>query len=146
MVGDHLTGYSHSAIVRTGHSIYPGDKQCRPASPHGKWHEQSANALLDLVALMDDVDRLLRGGNLTSAAVEASSDETDIDRIWADHVADGAGVEDFLESETAACMVDKDREPMECERREDCEPMTGTGDARTARRSDALRRQTLVSF
>ena len=43
--------------------MYPGDEHCRshsPMAPHAKWHEESAQGLLDLVRLADYVDGLLR--------------------------------------------------------------------------------------
>ena len=41
--------------------MYPAAARCRVAdqAPHSKWHEESANALLDLAFLADDIHALV---------------------------------------------------------------------------------------
>lgn len=39
-------------------NIYPGDVRCNNIEPHSKWHVQSANGLMDLMLLADDMYRL----------------------------------------------------------------------------------------
>ena len=51
-----ITGYHHSdANLQENYDVYPGDFWCRKQQPHAKWHEESANGLLDLVFLADDL-------------------------------------------------------------------------------------------
>ena len=59
LVADALTGFPKGPSGE----VYPGDEHCRshsPMAPHAKWHEESAQGLLDLVRLADHVDGLLR--------------------------------------------------------------------------------------
>lgn len=46
--------------------MFPGDEACRATQPHAKWHELSANALLDMVYLADCIGGLA-GGSGTCA-------------------------------------------------------------------------------
>ena len=39
--------------------VYPGDTYCRAHQAHAIWHEQSANALLDVVLLADHINSIL---------------------------------------------------------------------------------------
>merc|ERR1711942_237642 len=44
--------------LRTGYGTYPGDAWCNPQEPHSKWHVESANGLMDLMMLSDNMFRL----------------------------------------------------------------------------------------
>ena len=41
-------------------NIYPGDNFCRVNQSHSKWHEESANGLLDLVYAADQMKALIK--------------------------------------------------------------------------------------
>jgi hypothetical protein len=68
LLADSLTGYYHPADVRTGVEVYPGDSVCRNLVAHAKWHEESANGLVDLIYLTDDTHLVLLGHNLSIPA------------------------------------------------------------------------------
>ena len=38
--------------------LYPGEEWCNNKIPHPKWHIQTAIALLDLVRIVDDIDKM----------------------------------------------------------------------------------------
>ena len=65
-ITDHMTGYIHPDNVRKAKDIYPGDEVCRFLVAHAKWHEQSANGLVDLIFLTDDIHSVILGRNLSS--------------------------------------------------------------------------------
>jgi len=44
--------------LQTGYGTYPGDSWCNPQEPHSKWHVESANGLMDLMMLADNIFRL----------------------------------------------------------------------------------------
>jgi len=44
--------------LQTGYGTYPGDEWCNPQEPHSKWHVESANGLMDLMMLSDNMFRL----------------------------------------------------------------------------------------
>jgi len=44
--------------LQTGYGTYPGDTWCNPQEPHSKWHVESANGLMDLMMLSDNMFRL----------------------------------------------------------------------------------------
>jgi len=44
--------------LQTGYGTYPGDAWCNPQEPHSKWHVESANGLMDLMMLADNIYRL----------------------------------------------------------------------------------------
>lgn len=108
-LGDILTGYPHPDDVRAAVGIYPGDGMCRHLVAHAKWHEQSANALVDLIYLTDDVHSLLLGGNLTE------TDPVSAALLAPECVAfdEAAGVE-FLGSAELACATSKTENPLVC--------------------------------
>ena len=39
-------------------NIYPGEERCNNEEGHAKWHVESANGLMDLVLLADDIYRI----------------------------------------------------------------------------------------
>jgi hypothetical protein len=45
-------------------NVYPGEGKCRVEQPHSKWHEASANGLLDLLLLADDMQTVFEGEHL----------------------------------------------------------------------------------
>jgi hypothetical protein len=51
LAGDFLTGYWHPLYIRASIGVYPGNTICKSLVAHAKWHEQSANALVDLIFL-----------------------------------------------------------------------------------------------
>jgi len=61
MLCNALNGFKHSDHeVQSCKNVYPGDDTCRTGpSPHAKWHEMSANGLLDLILLADDINGML---------------------------------------------------------------------------------------
>jgi hypothetical protein len=46
--------------------VYPGDTYCNRKSPHALWHELSANGLMDLVLLMNEIRKALTGQKLST--------------------------------------------------------------------------------
>jgi len=44
--------------LQKGSGIYPGEDWCNPQEPHSKWHVESANGLMDLMLLADNVYKL----------------------------------------------------------------------------------------
>lgn len=46
-------------VVKSDH-VYPGSNFCNSDSPHALWHEMSAQALMDLVFFVDEIDGVLR--------------------------------------------------------------------------------------
>ena len=73
MLGNALTGFKRSdKDFQACVNVYPGDAACRVgSSPHTKWHEQSANALVDLMLLSDEMDKAIRGKSFVSAQQDA---------------------------------------------------------------------------
>ena len=67
LVGDFLTGYWHPLYVRASIGVYPGNALCKSLVAHAKWHEQSANALVDLVFVADDIHTLVLNRPLNAA-------------------------------------------------------------------------------
>ena len=60
-VANLLTGFKHAdADQQRCERVYAADDRCRKldVAPHAKWHESSANGLLDLALLADDVHKL----------------------------------------------------------------------------------------
>ncbi|KAH8067954.1 hypothetical protein JL721_7173 [Aureococcus anophagefferens] len=60
-VANLLTGFAHAdADQQRCERVYAADDRCRKldVAPHAKWHESSANGLLDLALLADDVRKL----------------------------------------------------------------------------------------
>jgi hypothetical protein len=57
--------------------MYPAAARCRVAdqAPHSKWHEESANALLDLAFLADDIHALVAKARARAAEPAAASFE-----------------------------------------------------------------------
>jgi len=53
-IADFLTGFPRTdpAMIHSK-NVYPGDERCRKQQPHSKWHEESANGLLDLMYLLN---------------------------------------------------------------------------------------------
>ena len=63
-----------SPLHHSNVTVYPRtDARCRlePTAPHAKWHEMSANGLLDLMFLSDDMHALTAAA--TRRAAHASS-------------------------------------------------------------------------
>lgn len=53
-IADFLTGFPQlDPDMINSKNVYPGDERCRKQEPHSKWHEESANGLLDLMYLLD---------------------------------------------------------------------------------------------
>eukprot|EP00450_Noctiluca_scintillans_P003820 CAMPEP_0194496218 /NCGR_PEP_ID=MMETSP0253-20130528/13563_1 /TAXON_ID=2966 /ORGANISM="Noctiluca scintillans" /LENGTH=537 /DNA_ID=CAMNT_0039337589 /DNA_START=65 /DNA_END=1678 /DNA_ORIENTATION=- len=55
-LSNKLTGFSHpDASIQESSDVYPGDDSCsfKASAPHAKWHEQSANGLMDIGYLAD---------------------------------------------------------------------------------------------
>jgi len=56
-----ITGFKHyDAEIQASKNIYPGDTFCRVNQSHSKWHEQSANGLLDLVYMADKIKGVIK--------------------------------------------------------------------------------------
>jgi len=56
---DFLTDFPMlDADLQKGSGIYPGEEWCNPQEPHAKWHVESANGLMDLMMLADNVFKL----------------------------------------------------------------------------------------
>ena len=73
-ISDFLTGYWHPLYVRASLGVYSGNLLCKTECAHAKWHEQSANALVDLIFLTDDMHSLILGKPLnTSSELDATA-------------------------------------------------------------------------
>merc|ERR1719348_1692696 len=58
-LADYLTDFpTLDNSLQRGYGIYPGEEWCNPQEPHSKWHVESANGLMDLMMLADNVYRL----------------------------------------------------------------------------------------
>lgn len=58
--GDLLTWFHQSDLkVTWAIDTYPGQTSCKYEQGHSIWHEQSANALVDLIYLADYTRRIL---------------------------------------------------------------------------------------
>jgi len=58
-LADWLTEFPMlDSALQTGYGTYPGDDWCNPQEPHSKWHVESANGLMDLMMLADNIFRL----------------------------------------------------------------------------------------
>ena len=69
-----MTGYWHPLYVRASLGVYSGNLQCKTEVAHAKWHEQSANAFVDLIFLTDDIHSLIVGKPLnTSSELDAAA-------------------------------------------------------------------------
>jgi hypothetical protein len=56
-----LTGFVHTdKDTQSCTNVYPGDSTCRVGKPHAKWHEESANGLLDLAYLADAIHAITK--------------------------------------------------------------------------------------
>jgi hypothetical protein len=54
--------FSDDLAVQKAFRVYPGDRACRKQEPHSKWHEESANGLVDFAFLSDDVAKVIGKG------------------------------------------------------------------------------------
>ena len=103
--GDMLTGYVHSSDVRMSKNVYPGDDQvCRAVVAHAKWHEQSANALLDLVSLTADAGVVLAGREISSTAADDAL--ATAAQSCLGHLHDQELVAELLTSAEIGCLTD----------------------------------------
>jgi len=58
-LADFLTDFpTLDNALQKGVGIYPGEEWCMPQEPHAKWHVESANGLMDLMMLADNVLKL----------------------------------------------------------------------------------------
>ena len=75
LIGNKLTGFDRSSDFgfQATFGVYPGDKICRKTIPHAKWHEQSANALVDFIFLGDEVAKVM-GGQGTFLKIDVRSE------------------------------------------------------------------------
>jgi hypothetical protein len=69
LIGDYLTGYWHPLYVRSSIGVYAGNALCKSLVAHAKWHEQSANALVDLIFVADDMHNLVLNRPLNTSMV-----------------------------------------------------------------------------
>lgn len=62
-IGNLLTGYdrSNDIALQTSFKVYPGSFLCNKKIPHCKWHEMSANFLVDVMFGADDINRVVSG-------------------------------------------------------------------------------------
>ena len=63
-IANTLTGYGRAISdpdFQSSQEVYPGDKSCNAEQPHSKWHEVSANALVDLIFFADNLIKEIRG-------------------------------------------------------------------------------------
>jgi len=62
-----MTGFNRAQSdpdFQKSHRVYPGDWWCSIDQPHSKWHEVSANALVDVMFLGDSTARVIGGEEL----------------------------------------------------------------------------------
>jgi hypothetical protein len=70
-LSNKLTGFEHpDASIQMGEDIYPGQEWCRVkhTSPHAKWHQQSANGLMDLGYFADAVRTVIDNAQARQAS------------------------------------------------------------------------------
>lgn len=70
-LSNKLTGFEHpDASIQMSEDIYPGQEWCRVkhTSPHAKWHEQSANGLMDLGYFADAVKTIIDTAQVRQAS------------------------------------------------------------------------------
>jgi hypothetical protein len=63
-IANVLTGYKRDLAFQLTFRFFPGSKICGVESPHSKCHEESANGLVDMVYVADDINYLLKGNSL----------------------------------------------------------------------------------
>ena len=59
-----ISGFEHvDDDFQEFRGMYPGDEECRKTQPHAKWHELSAQGLLDMVYLSDCLGAVVTGSD-----------------------------------------------------------------------------------
>ena len=117
----------HDALLQLQIKVYPGDGKCRAEQGHSKWHELSANGLVDLVYLAESLNGIIRSHepsepqtmlhNLSvRTACQDLEDATIIDddtrmKQWADCVVSstpilGCGRDCLLNDDVGDCFWD----------------------------------------
>jgi hypothetical protein len=120
-LANKLTGFAHpDDSIQRGESIYPGQDWCKlkHTAPHAKWHEISANGLMDLGYLADDVKVVVekavgrKASQTPSDGSEAPSDGsevvfgTEVVKAWAAEVQASPWSEASVVSQAFARTVD----------------------------------------
>jgi hypothetical protein len=90
-LGNRLTGFLHpDDSIQQGESVYPGQSSCKlkHTAPHAKWHEASANGLMDLGYLSDHVKAVIDSAHGRPAQMEGdASIPVEVVQAWAAEVA-----------------------------------------------------------
>jgi len=110
-LSNRLTGFNHpDASIQQGDSIYPGQAYCnvKSSAPHAKWHEMSANGLMDLGYLADTVKTVI--DDAQARALLSSDDEeviltTDVIDKWAAEVKAEAWSEGYVVRQAFTLVV-----------------------------------------
>lgn len=65
-LADKLTGFDRSSDrnFKTSRNVYPGDFRCNIQEPHSKWHEVSANTIVDIMLTSDSIFKVIAGERL----------------------------------------------------------------------------------
>ena len=76
IIANKLTGYdrSNDPSFQSSFQVYPGSAECNSRNAHSKWHELSANALVDVVFVADDVFRIVSGESLQLDELQQESE------------------------------------------------------------------------
>lgn len=73
-----ITGFEHvDDDFQAFRDLYPGDGHCRGTVPHAKWHEMSANALLDAIYHADCLSAIISGAESNGCAHFSNLDGLD---------------------------------------------------------------------
>jgi hypothetical protein len=88
-LANRLTGFLHSdETIQKSEAVYPGQDFCKVkhTAPHAKWHEISANGLMDLAYMADRVKAAIEAGK---HQVEAEEPGIPISMVedWAQELA-----------------------------------------------------------
>lgn len=110
-----LTGFNHAdaSIQQVGEGIYGGQHYCRvkATAPHAKWHEMSANGLVDLGYMADavkvQIDASKNAATMQTDDIEGSEVFMTVDVInsWAAELKAQAWTEGYVVQQAFALVV-----------------------------------------
>jgi len=66
-IANQMTGFNREEAdpdFQFSYNVYPGDGICSVEQPHSKWHEESANGLVDVALLTNSGLKAMNGGEL----------------------------------------------------------------------------------
>jgi len=114
-LANKLTGFDHpDASIQAGDDIYPGQAYCgvKSTAPHAKWHEMSANGLMDLAYLADVVKSTIDTAQARGSASSLDADgsnvvilTTDVVDEWVAEIAAESWSEGYLTRQAFGLVV-----------------------------------------